>query len=251
MAAKGQQEEDGWEGASRPAILNGDLKDCGGPIARGGRPRTSRQPDPALSVRKRSPGPRDEVLRVPLSHLDSGGGPAQGHRAKRCGGSSNRARVTEPFPAGQDGGSLARRHPEAGPGCGPAAGGVGREASGSLSKRRNSPHRRLVVRHHTRPRAGPGPSARLQVPEGRAARAGRAARLGPGVTSPHLSLAAAPRGVRAAGARGLTGIRSPHRAARAAGAGARTQLPACPTGGGVLTAGREGRGRRAELERRV
>ena len=46
---------------------------------------------------------------------------------------SNRAKVTEPFPAGQNGGSPARRHPGAEPGYGPAAGAWGAGASARIT----------------------------------------------------------------------------------------------------------------------
>lgn len=127
------------------------------------------------------PSPPRRVLRVPLSHLDSGEGPgprSQGQAVEEV--DSNRAKVTEPFPAGQDGGSPARRHPEGRTGLRTRGGGVGRGGVWEPVKEAelSSPPARSSL---TRPRAGPGPSARLQVPEGRAARAGRGPRgSGPG-----------------------------------------------------------------------
>ena len=97
---------------------------------------------------------------------------------------SNRAKVTEPFPAGQNAGSPTRRHPGGRTRLRTRGGGVGAGASGSLSKRRNSPHRWLVVR-------SPGPALGRDPPldykSQKAARrgrgGGRAARARGDVTS--------------------------------------------------------------------
>nr|CAI9707578.1 unnamed protein product [Rangifer tarandus platyrhynchus] len=108
--------------------------------------------------------------------------PAQGHRASRWRRirTRSRATVTEPFPAGQNGVSPARRHPGGRTGLRTRGGGVGRGGVWEPVKESelsSSPAGSSL----TRPRAGPGPAARLQVPEGRAAQAGRGPRgWGPG-----------------------------------------------------------------------
>lgn len=94
------------------------------------------------------PSPRGGSFESHLVTWTQARAPVQGHRASRWRRirTLSRAKVTEPFPAGQNRVSPARRHPGGRTGLRTRGGGVGRGASGSLSKRRNSPHRRLVVR---------------------------------------------------------------------------------------------------------
>ena len=184
---RGSRKKTRWEGRLQPSDSKRAARSEGS--RRPHRPGRE-APDQPGSQTQRSPSrnaaqPPRRVLRVPLSHLDSGEGPdprSQGQPVEEA--DSNRAKVTEPFPAGQNGGSPARRHPGAEPGYGPAAGAWGAGASGSLSKRRNSVHRWLVVRS-LGPALGRAPP--LDYKSQKAARrgrgGGRAARARGDVTS--------------------------------------------------------------------
>lgn len=198
--------------------------------------------------------PPRRVLRVPLSHLDSGEGPAQGHRAKRW----RRWIRTGPRSQNRSPRAVTEVHlldaiPRAEPGCGPA-GGRGRGGVWEPVKEAelSSPPARSSL---TRPCAGPGSPARLQVPEAAARRGrggGRAARTRGDVTSrislPCRSSLAASGRLRA---RGLTGI-SPHTGRPERWWRADSSPRRAPRAGGVLTAGREARpgGERSSRGRR-
>ena len=172
---RGSRKKTRWEGRLQPSDSKRAARSEGS--RRPHRPGRE-APDQPGSQTQRSPSrnaaqPPRRVLRVPLSHLDSGEGPdprSQGQPVEEA--DSNRAKVTEPFPAGQNGGSPARRHPGGRTRLRTRGGGVGRGGVWEPVKEAElcSPLARSSL---TRPRAGPGPSARLQVPEGRAARAGR------------------------------------------------------------------------------
>ena len=120
---RGSRKKTRWEGRLQPSDSKRAARSEGS--RRPHRPGRE-APDQPGSQTQRSPSrnaaqPPRRVLRVPLSHLDSGEGPdprSQGQPVEEA--DSNRAKVTEPFPAGQNGGSPARRHPGAEPGYGPA-----------------------------------------------------------------------------------------------------------------------------------